>query len=337
MTPLTRLAAALVALALVAAACSDDDGEDTAPATTAETTSITVMLNWVPNAHHAGIYLARERGYYAAEGLEIEIIEPAFDIGVEAAVAAGQADIGLAQAESLLPARAAGVDVAAVATILPSNDSVLMGLADDGIERPRDLEGATYGGFGGALETELISQLVECDGGDPAAVEFVEVGNVDYVPGMQQDRFDVAWVFSGWDRLRADEVLGVEATEIRFDDFLDCIPDWYTPLVLASSDRIAAGDDRISGFLAATARGYADVAGDPTAAVEAMAGDVLELDAELIDAAIGYYADRFLVDGTWGAMDGAVWDEFATFLVDAGLLEGELDVAAAWTNELLPG
>ncbi len=336
MTPLTRrLAVTLLALVLVAVACGGDEPD--AQPTEPPRTELTVMLNWVPNAHHAGIYLARERGYYADEGLDITIIEPAFDIGVEAAVAAGQADIGLAQAESLLPARAAGVDVAAVATILPSNDSVLMGLAEDGIERPADLEGATYGGFGGALETELISRLVACDGGDPAEVEFVEVGNVDYVPGMQQDRFDVAWVFSGWDRIRADDVLGVEVSEIRFDEFLDCIPDWYTPLVLASSERVAEGDDRIAGFLAATARGYTDVAADPAAGAEAMIGDVPELDAELIEVAVGYYADRFLVDGEWGVMDEAVWDEFATFLVDAGLLEGEIDPGAAWTNDLLPG
>ena len=89
MTPLIRrLALTLLAVALAAAACGDDQ-PDASPTGVGETTSLTVMLNWVPNAHHAGIYLARERGYYAEEGLEIEIIEPAFDIGVEAAVAAG--------------------------------------------------------------------------------------------------------------------------------------------------------------------------------------------------------------------------------------------------------
>lgn len=323
-----------LALLLVAAACGDDGDNASAP----ELDTLTVMLNWVPNAHHAGIYLADAQGWYAKEGLAIDIVEPAFDIGVEAAVASGQADIGLAQAESLLPARAAGVDVVAVATILPSNDSVLMGLAADGITEPADLQGATYGGFGGALETELISALVECDGGDPNAVEFVEVGNVDYVPGLQQDRFDVAWVFSGWDRLRADEVLGVAATEIRFDDHLDCIPDWYTPLVLASGDRISDDGDTVRRFLAATARGYEAVADDPAAGAAAMTDDVIELDAELIGAAVDYYAPRFVADGGdgWGEMDGAVWERFAEFLVSSGLLADEIDVAASWTGELLP-
>jgi ABC-type nitrate/sulfonate/bicarbonate transport system substrate-binding protein len=333
--PPLRPLAALLALALVAAACGDDDGGATDPG---ELERLTVMLNWVPNAHHVGIYLADAEGWYAEEGLAIEIVEPAFDIGVEAAVAAGQADIGLAQAESLLPARAAGVDVVAVATILPSNDSVLMGLSEDGITEPADLQGATYGGFGGALETELISQLVTCDGGDPAAVEFVEVGNVDYVPGMQQDRFDVAWVFSGWDRLRADEVLGVEATEIRFDDHLDCIPDWYTPLALASGERVADDPDAVRRFLAATARGYEAVVEDPAAGAAAMTDDVLELDAELIDAAVAYYAPRFVAEGAagWGVMEGEVWERFADFLVTSGLLAEEIDVDAAWTGDLLP-
>ena len=139
------------------------------------------------------------------------------------------------------------------------------------------------------------------------------------------------------DRIRADEVRGVEATEIRFDDHLDCIPDWYTPLVLASAARVEASAGDLAGFLAATARGYADVAADPAAGSAAMTDDVLELDAELIDTAVAYYADRFLTDGAWGPMDGAVWSEFADFLGDAGLLEGEVDVESAWTNDLLPG
>ena len=167
--------------------------------------SVTLMLNWTPNAQHAGVYAAQGLGFYEDAGLDVEIVDPA-DTGVEPVVAAGRAEFGIAQAESLLPARAAGVPVVSIGTLLPHNDSSLMALAESGIERPRDLAGRTYGGYGGALETELVRRLVECDGGDPDAVDFVEVGNVDYLSGLQRGRFDFVWVFNGWDALAAEEV-----------------------------------------------------------------------------------------------------------------------------------
>ena len=321
------LALALSAVAVVGCGADEPAADDATP--------FTVMLNWTPNAHHVGLYVALQRGWYEDAGLDVRVIEPGSD-GVAPALAAGRADVGISVAESLLPARAAGVPVVSIAAILPHNDSSLMALADRGITRPRDLEHTRYGGFGGALETELISRLVECDGGDPSTVEFVEVGDVDYLTGMDQGEFDVAWVFSGWDALRATVVEGRELTELKFADHLDCIPDWYTPLYAASEDAIEGDADRIRAFLDATGRGYEAAADDPAAATADFMAAVPEADERLVAAAVQYYAPRFS-DGSepWGTQDAEVWREFATFLTEAGLLEGDVDVDAAYTDELL--
>ncbi|MES4792467.1 MAG: myristoyl transferase, partial [Chloroflexota bacterium] len=85
-------------------------------------------------------------------------------------------------------------------------------------------EGKTYGGFGGVLERQLISELVKCDGGDPSKVKFVEVGNVDYLAGMESGRFDFVWVFEAWDVLRAREVEGKDVGSLKFIDYTKCIP-----------------------------------------------------------------------------------------------------------------
>jgi len=339
---LARFAAlfvAVVVLALLGAACGNDatDGADeTTDATNGEIRDLTVMLNWTPNAHHAGLYLAEANGWFDEAGIDVTIIEPALDVGVEAAVANGAADIGFAQAESILPARAAGVEVVAVATLLPVNDSVLMGLATDGVDGPGSLSGLTYGGFGGALETELISALVECGGGNPDDVTFVEVGNVDYLAGLEQDRFDVVWVFEGWDALRASKLAGADIATIAFEDNLDCIPNWYTPIALASEAAIAEDPALIEDALAVMSRGYDAVVADPAAGAEALTDAVPEADAELVGAAVEYYAPRFVTGDRFGEMDADTWNGFAEFLVEAGLLDEVGDVDAAWTNDLLP-
>jgi ABC-type nitrate/sulfonate/bicarbonate transport system substrate-binding protein len=327
----------LVVAGLVLAACgaSGPGGEPSSSA--AALRPVTLMLNWTPNAHHVGIYAALAQGWYADTGIDLTVVEPA-ESGVEQAVAGGAAQIGLAQAESLLPAQAAGVPVVSVAAVLPVNDSALFSLASAGIERPRDLEGTRYGGYGGALETEIISRLVRCDGGDPQAVEFVTLGNVDYLAGMQASRFDTAWVYSGWDALRAAQVEDVPVAQIRFADWQDCIPNWYTPLVLTSQSLASSDPQLVRDVLAVTARGYALAERDPATAAGLLAEQVPELDPALVTASVDYYAQRWRADDEpWGHQDEATWVAFADFLTDSGVSERPLDGRTAFTNEFVPG
>lgn len=327
---------AVVALVAAASACSSSGSQDASSDGGGDLRDVTLMLNWTPNAQHAGIYAADELGYYEEAGIDLEIVEPA-ETGVEPVVASGEAEFGIAQAESLLPARAAGIPVVSIGTLLPHNDSSLMALADAGIARPRDLEDHTYGGYGGSLETELINRLVECDGGDPSKVDFVEVGNVDYLTGMQRGRFDFAWVFNGWDALRADTVDGVDVTTLPFIDHEECIPDWYTPLLLTSESTIADDPELVRDFLAATARGYDLAISDPQQAADLLLQAAPELDRDLVEASSAYHAGRFADEGApWGVEDAQVWSDFGDFLVEAGLLEEAIDTDAAFTNEFLP-
>lgn len=326
----------LVVVALLAGAAACSSGGSSNEAQDDGLRHVTLMLNWTPNAQHAGIYAAQQLGFYEDAGIDLEIIEPA-EAGVEPVVAAGRADFGLAQAESLLPARAAGVPVVSIATLMPHNDSSLMALAGSGIRRPRDLEGHTYGGYGGSLETELINRLVSCDGGDPSEVDFVEVGNVDYLTGMQRGRFDFAWVFNGWDALRAESVDGVDVETIPFIDHTDCIPDWYTPLILTSESMIRDDPDLVTDFLAATSRGYWVAVDQPQRAASLLLDAVPELDRDLVEASTAYHSTRFVeVDQPWGHQQARVWADFGDFLVDAGLLTEPIDTTEAFTDDFLP-
>ncbi|MFV0433403.1 MAG: ABC transporter substrate-binding protein [Leucobacter sp.] len=335
---LTGGAALIAAGSLLLAGCSSQG--DTAAKDGAEPsddlTKVTLMLNWTPNAHHAGIYYAQENGLYADEGIDLEIVEPGADLGAAAAVAEGTVEFGLAPAESLLPAREAGMDAIAIATLLPVNDSALMGVSESGLtDDPKSLEGKRYGGFGGALETEIISELVTCAGGDPEKVEFVDIGNVDYLAGLQQQRFDAAWVFEGWDALRAQSESD-DVVTIPFADHLDCIPNWYTPTVITSEALAESDPDLVRGFLAATSAGYEAVAEDPAAGASALLAGAPELDEQLVTDSVAYYAPLYGTEEGFGQMDPKTWAEFTSFLVQAGMLENEAPVKGAWTNDYLP-
>jgi ABC-type nitrate/sulfonate/bicarbonate transport system substrate-binding protein len=311
-------------------ACGDDDdGPD-------ELTSVTLMLDWTPNTNHAGIYLAQANGWYEEEGIDLTIVEPG-QTGVDQVVAAGQAQFGIAVQESVIPARAQGIPIVSIAAIIQHNDSSFMSLEEDGIERPADLAGKTYAGFGGVLETALLSQLVECDGGDPDTIEYVEVGNANYLALLEDDRADFVWIFEGWDGVRAREIEEKPISTLKFKDHLDCIPDWYTPVIITSEEMIAEQPDVIRAFMAATARGYEAAGEDPEASADALLAGAPELEEELVRAAAAYYVGKYVDEGReWGLQDEDIWTEFVAFLLEAGLIEEEIDVEAAYTNEFLP-
>jgi len=323
---------AIAAVAPVAlTACGDDDddnGEDLRP--------VTVMLDWTPNTNHLGIYVAKAEGWYEDAGLDVEIVEPGAG-GVAQLVAQGAAQFGISVQESVIPARAEDVPIVSIAAIVQHNTSSLMSLAEDGIEEPGDLAGKAYGGFGGALETALIRQLAECGGGNPDDVEFKDVGNVDYLVGMDRDQYDFVWIFDGWDGIRASELEGADVNFLHFIDYLDCIPDWYTPVIITSESLIADDPEVVRAFMEATSRGYESAMDDPAAAAETLLEAAPELDEQLVKASAEYLSTRFVDDGRqWGLQDEAIWTGFVDFLVDAGLLDAPIDVESAYTNEFLP-
>lgn len=337
------LIASLAACAAFVLACGGGGGSaapttgssTSTPTPTATPRKATLMLDWTPNTNHTGIYVAKQQGWYREAGIDLDIVEPS---GTRASqvVGAGRAEFGITVAESLLPARQAGNPIVSIATIMPVNDSSLMAV-DPSIRRPRDLQGKKYGGFGGQLERQLISELVKCDGGDPAKIDFVDVGNVDYIAGMDQHRFDFVWVFEGWDVVRAREVMGRPVNSIKFADYLQCIPNWYTP-VFITNEQTAKNDPALArAFLAATSRGYQFAAAQPKEAADLLLRAVPELDRKLVTASATSLAPKYIASGKrWGEQDPAVWTTFEAYLRQGGLLKQALDVQAAYTNAFLP-
>jgi ABC-type nitrate/sulfonate/bicarbonate transport system substrate-binding protein len=330
-TLLVRSAVVAAVVPLVLAGCGSGGAGGSSDG---ELRQVTVVLDWTPNTNHSGLYLAQAEGWFEQEGLDVEIVEPGETSGLQL-VAAGQADFAYSVAEGLVPARAAGADVVSVATVIEHNTSSLISLAEDGITRPRDLEGKRYGSYESELETALINKLVECDGGDPAKVEHTPLVSDDFRIGLTEDQFDTAWVFDAWDTIRLGEVDGLDVDTIAFRDHFDCVPDWYTPLVATSRTLLDEEPDVARGFLAALSRGYDEAAADPDRAAQALLEAAPELDPELVSASAEWLGPRY-ASGAWGTQRAEVWDGFVAFLEEEGLTEPGFDTDAAWTDEYLP-
>ena len=224
-----------------------------------------------------------------------------------------------------------------VGAIIEHNTSSLLALKSAGISRPRDLAGKTYGGYGGALERALVSELVRCDGGDPKKVKFVEVGNSDYRVGLTKHLYDFAWIFDGWDKIRMAQIDRLPVTTIPFAAHSDCIPDWYTPLIAANERLLRSDPKTAKAFMAATTHGYREAMAHPDQAAAALLKAAPELDKQLVTLSAKYLSTRYAGNAAhWGRQNEGVWQRFADFLKKAGLVTKPIDVSTAFTNDYLP-
>jgi len=297
---------------------------------------VTIILDWVPNTNHTGLYVADREGYFEAAGLDVTIVQPGEVYG-EQAVVGGAADFAISFQEGMTLARAQGVPVVSVAAILQHNTSAFAVLAEHAVSGPADLAGLRYGAFGSPSELPTLQALIACDGGAPeAAVQEINVGLSDPLALLAERRIDAAWVFEGWQGFQAEQQ-DIALDLIRMSDYLACVPDYYTPILIATEETVTERPELVRAFVGATARGYADAIADPDAAAEALLAAAPELDPELVQASQAWISPRYQDDAPrWGEQSAAVWNAYSVWLAEQGVIEAPIDAAAAFTNAFLP-
>ena len=128
--------------------------------TTGDLKELDVVLDWYPNALHAFMYVAMEKGYYADEGLKINIRFPSNANDAISLVAAGQADIGLYYQQDVIQARAEqNVPVKSIGAVVQAPLNIVLSLKDKNITGAKDLVGKTIGYAGTELSEALIRSI----------------------------------------------------------------------------------------------------------------------------------------------------------------------------------
>lgn len=306
-----------------------------APARPASWTQTRLVLDWAPNTNHTGIYVALDKGYYADEGLDVEILEPATIGSTEAVVGSERADFGISFQETVTHARLSRIPIVSTAAIIQHNTSGLAAVSSRGIQTPEDFEGKRYGGWESPMEKSIIKGLMNSVGADIGKTEFVNIGIGDLLTFLQRD-IDFTWVYYGWDGIEA-ELRGLDLNIVMLEDYKDAVPDWYTPVLITSEGLIRKNPDKVARFVRATARGYQDAIADPDAAAEILLKYAPELKPELVFASQRWLSQRYQDDAArWGEQKLEVWSEFADWMYREGLIGTRFDAQAAFTNEFLP-
>ncbi len=297
---------------------------------------VTVLLDWVPNTNHTGMYVAIEKGFYQQEGLEVSIIQPA-EGGPAGLIAAGQGEFGISYQEQVTYARTARepLPVVAIAAIIQHNTSGFASPKEKGIERPGDFEGKKYGGWGSPVEEAMIKALMENDQADFSKTEMITIGVIDFFAAVRE-YVDYTWIYYGWDGVAA-ELRGFPINFILLQDYAPEL-DFYTPVIITREQLLERDPELVRKFLKATEKGYQYSIKNPESAAQDLLKHAPEIDHELAIASQKYLADQYQADAPyWGAMETHRWQDYARWMYERGLIDRMLDVEASFSNQFLPG
>jgi putative hydroxymethylpyrimidine transport system substrate-binding protein len=291
-----KAAALLLLVAVVLAGCGPDDD------------SVTVALDFQPNAVHAGIY--------AAEGDKLRVRVPSSSTDSLKLLAADRADLSVVDIHDLGLARERGEDVVGVGALVQRPLAAV--IAGPGIDRPRDLEGKRVGVTGLPSDEAVLRAVVEGDGGDPSRVRLTTIG-FSAVPSLIAGRVDA--VVSFWN---AEGVAlrrrGVRTREFRVDDYG---APRYPELVLAVK---RANVDDVEDALDEIAAGTREALADREASIRRMV-EVSGADEPLVRAQLAAVAPALRPPITLDRRALAGW---ARFDARFGILERPPDVERAF-------
>lgn len=294
---------------------------------------VSVVLDWSPNTNHTGLYVAKEKGYFKEEGLDVEIIMPG-EAGSDQLVASGKTEFGVSYQESVTEARVQNVPIVSIAAVIQHNTSGFASLAEKNITSPKDFEGKTYGGWGAPLEKAVLASLMDVDGADIEKVDIVNMGDADFFTAVKRD-IDFAWIYYAWTGVEA-ELRGEKLNMIYLTDYSEKL-DYYTPVITTNEKMIESDPDTVKAFMAAVSKGYEFAIGQPGEAADILIKAVPDLDPELVKKSQEWLSPRYQDDAArWGEQKNEVWKNYMDWMLEKDLLEKEMDVEKAFTNEFLP-
>ncbi|PWH14607.1 MAG: myristoyl transferase [Anaerolineae bacterium] len=317
----------LFALALTACSTGADSG-----ANQAAPVQIKLPMGYIPNVQYAPFYVAVEKGYFAAEGIQLEF-DYSFETDGVALVGANKLPFALVSGEQVLLARAQGLPVVYVLGWYQKYPISVVAHQSENIRTPADLRGKKIGlpGLFGANYVGLRALLYTA-GLKESDVTLDSIGfNQVEALATRQEQAVVGYTANEPIILRAQ---GVLIDEIRVADYVQLASNG----ILTNETVLKEQPDLVRAFNRAFLRGLQDTLANPQEAyeickkfVENLAQADETVQKQVLAASIEMWKAPRL-----GYSDPAAWQTMQTVLLEMGMYPAPIDVSQAFSNDYLP-
>ena len=320
----TRITTAvLVALALAACGSSGAPG----------VTHATLVLDFVPNAVHAGIYRALAAGYYRRAGIDLRVVPPSSTATTLALIDAGKAQFGLADGIDVAQQIAAGRDAEAVMAVVQRPLGAPIALASEHLRSAADLVGRTVGITGVPSDLASLDTIVAHAGGDPSKVRVVTIG-FDGVADLEAGKIAA---FTGYwpDDGVTLQVSGYPTTIFKLDT--NGGPAYPGLVAFTRRSLITRNPALVRAFVSATVHGYEDTLRDPARSLTELEASNPSIEPKLARASLAAYLPVFAAGGVpFGTLVPSRLRALTSWLYARHLIARPVGAARFGTDAFLP-
>jgi putative hydroxymethylpyrimidine transport system substrate-binding protein len=324
------LLALLPICALLLAAC----GEKSDPGGPPGTQSLTLTLDFFPNADHAGIYQALADGEFRRAGLDVHVQVPGDPSAPLRLLATGRTDLAISYEPELLLARDKGEPLVSIAALVQRPLTSIISLHP--LHSAADLENRLVGTAGIPYQSDYLRTIVKHAGGDPSRVKEINVG-FGLVPAMLSKKVYATlggyWNYEAIQLARKHKHPSV----IRVDQA--GVPTYDELVIVARQSEIGPKAAVLRRFLQALSRGYMSVRANPDQGTNALLNAAPDLDAGLQRASVKATLPAFFPTDSskpWGWQDPLQWSAYSHWMFANGLLSKPATPTAV-NDDLLPG
>ena len=227
---------------------------------------IVLLLNWYVYSEHAPFFYGKEKGYFDAEGIDLEIQEGRGSAVSVQAVAAGSATFGYVDVATMIRAATKGAPVRAIGVALQLSPMSVMGLSEKNIKAPKDIIGKTVAMTPGDSMSQIWPLFLKKTGLNDSQYKVVSGDGQTKLNAVINGQADVLLGYVMDQNIKIQDATKKPVTVIRFADYGVSL---ISSGIVASKDTLAAKPDMVKRFMRAATRSFEEAAKNPEAAVDA--------------------------------------------------------------------
>ncbi len=302
-----------------------------APPENSSLQKVRLGVGYIPDIQFAPLYVAQQKGFYAEEGLEVDI-EYGFENDFVALAAQGNREFAIASGDQVILARSQGLPITYIMKWYQRYPVALMSAADRGISQPADLTGKTVG-LPGLYGASFIGwkALVYAGKLEESGISVKEIGFTQ-AAAIQQGQVDAAMVYIANEptQLRSQ---GIDINVIQISDYINLVSNG----LVVGQTLLTDNPELVERMTRATLRGLTYATDHPDEAFEIARSIIPEITDEtaptqrqVLDASI----ELWQTDQP-GLSNTQDWQESVEFMRQTGLLEKPVDVDQLFTNQFI--
>lgn len=300
--------------------------------------TLKIALDWTPNVNHIGLFVAKELGFYSAQGIQLELLNPFDDhyqVTPSKKLELDQADFSIAPFETVISLnnKANQVDAVATYAILQQDLSCVVSLGDSPVRTMKDLDGRIYASYKARYEDHIIQEMVKNAGGT-GQIQLSYPEKLGIWNTLLTGKADATWIFDNWEGVEA-ATKNITLNKFYLKDY--DIPYGYSPVIFTKKEKMNLHLDAYTRFIRATQLGYQFAVENPEKAVALLHPYLTPYDQQAVNLpqALKLSSPHFAEDGNYGHMNPTRVRAFLEWLVEKNLEKPAILQQDLFTNALV--